>query len=109
MLRLALGSLEEACFEVQVVDVEVAVTLPQEVSVTCSHRLWQNKADIDKHGNRLSHSFLIDLLTIAVSGDAVKNRFSNMLFRLAVYFLFKDLQTSVANKRHVRVSQIVAI
>ena len=105
-----MGPLEdEGDLEVLVIHVKVAITLPQEETITCEHGLGKNKADIDKHLDALLYDFLLDLLAISVAGDLFEDGLLDVLLHLVVDFVFENLKAAVSNQWHVTVAQKVSI
>ena len=104
-----MSSLKEKGLEVLVIHVKVTVTLPQKETITSAHRLWKNKADINKHLNALLNDFLLDLLVVSVAGDLFEDGLLDVLLHLVIDFIFEYLQAAVSNQWHITVAQKVTI
>ena len=104
-----MGPLEEEGLEVLIIHVKVAITLPQEETITCAHGLGKNKADINEHLDALLYDFLLDLLAISVAGDLFEDGLLDVLLHLVVDFVFENLEAAVSNQWHVTVAQKVTI
>ena len=86
-----MGPLEEEGLEVLIIHVKVAITLPQEETITCTHRLRKNKTDIDEHLDALFNDFLLDLFVVSVAGDLLQDGLLDVLLHLVIDFIFEYL------------------
>ena len=107
--RFSQSGVQESLLEIFVVDLQIAIALPEENSISCAHGLRQDEANVDENRDALLHNLHVHLLVIAIFLDFDKDRLSDSTLQLVEHFGFEDFEAPLTNHGQVSVFQEVAV